>query len=148
MLFRSKNFQIETFDLKSACDERWHELRYRRNDDGSTGRPGLVRFSCGESVTVQEIRLVPGRKKIGTKGPRCGYELRTAEVQSFVPTWALGYPVRMSARRRDHDPRMQSGPCPKRQRRSRYWRRHPALHAKSFVVPSRAVDGRDVAKNA
>jgi len=97
-----KNFQIETFDLKSDRDARKHELATRRNDDGS-----------------------------------------------------IAWPIRLSARRRKRDHQLPSGPCPKKQRRSRYWRRHPALHAKqrdmirkSFVVPQRAADGRDVAKNA
>lgn len=113
-----KNFQIETFDRKSDREDRRHELATRRNDDGSIGRPGLVHFS---GVRVQST---------------------IDDYPVYASTWSIAWPIRLSARRRERDWSIATGPCPKKQRRSRYWRRHPALHAKqrdmirkSFVVP-------------
>lgn len=113
-----KNFQIETFDRKSDREDRRHELATRRNDDGSIGRPGLVHFS---GVRVQST---------------------IDDYSVYASTWSIAWPIRLSARRRERDWSIATGPCPKKQRRSRYWRRHPALHAKqrdmirkSFVVP-------------
>jgi hypothetical protein len=105
-----KNFQIETFDRKSDREDRRHELVTRRNDDGSVGRPGLVHFS--------------GAKPVNAENP-AGY---------WMSTWSLAWPIRIRHRRRDRDHSFPTGPCPKKRRRSRYWRRHPALHSMALAA--------------
>lgn len=120
-----KNFQIETFDLKSVRDERWHELATRRNDDGSIGRPGLVQFSSVRPVMTKNGKDQRGHYvSYGATGRATWHPL-------FVSTWSIAFPIRLSARRRERDWSIPTGPCPKKQRRSRYWRRHPALHAQA-----------------
>lgn len=55
-------------------------------------------------------------------------------VREFASTWSVAWPIRIRHRRREHDHQLPSGPCPPKRRRSRYWRRHPALHSMALAA--------------
>jgi hypothetical protein len=123
------NYQVEDFRDKDERDRRFQDLRYRKNDDGTIGRRGLVKFSSVEEIEPALVKRLKSAK-IG--------KVRTVLVQraEYNATWSIAYP-RMLPKPgyRKKERTIPTGPSPKRHRRlERFRKRHPLWNKKCSTL--------------
>lgn len=115
------NFQVETFADKADRDARYTELG---------DREGLVKFSDVREI-VGGGKMLPnyaGRLEFERTGKNTSIIVHGRLQLAFASTWSVAYPRTLSKLTRMHKHARATGPCPKKVRRARYFKRLALRH--------------------